>query len=595
MIDAHAPAAAHEVGHGMFLELLDRLPQALAILDADGTVRFWSAGATALLGHERDAMLGRNCGELLPPERHAAGELAHILGHAESGGELRDFETERLTRDGRRIAVLLTQSPIRDAEGRITGILQCLTDITEHRNLLRTLERQVHQLSIVKEIGEALHGTMDLEEVLQLILIGVTAGPGLRFNRAFLLLADEECLTLTGRLAIGPADAEEARRIWEELDQHPMTLRQMLQRYEGSFAAANERVNELLGGLSIPLDGPPSDLAEAIRGGGARVLARDALAGEDRIIADRLGASAFALAPLTARGRLVGALWADNAITGREIAHDHLAMLEMLAASASIAIANSRLYAELANRLALLENARVEARRSQQAVMRAERLSAIGEMAATVAHDIRNPLVAIGGFARILLDQATKGDPSRGHLEIIVDEVTRLERIVTKVLDSAKPDPDSRQLMQLNLIVEEAVRLMDEEVRESGARIVMRLDPGLPGIAADSDRIFELVLNLIRNAIQACQSGGSVSIVTLPAGDSVELRCTDTGGGISPEIRERIFTPFFTTKPGGSGLGLTIVDQVVREHEGTLSLESAAGAGTTFTVTLPLKRNEAAS
>src|SRR5439155_15334168 len=109
--------------------------------------------------------------------------------------------------------VLLTQTPIRGADGSFQGVLQAVTDITEHRQLLRQLERRVHQLSIVKEIGETLHGTMNLAEVLHLILVGATAGPGLRFNRAFLLLADPTGRALEGRLAIGPSDGAEAGRI----------------------------------------------------------------------------------------------------------------------------------------------------------------------------------------------------------------------------------------------------------------------------------------------------------------------------------------------------------------------------------------------
>ena len=592
LTDANAPAATETVGREMFLDLLDRLPQAVVILDEGGRVRFWSAGATALFGYSREEMIGRDAGALLPQSRVQAGEPARLLTHARDGGELRDFETERLTRDGRQIAVLLTQSPIRGQEGAFRGSLQCLTDISEHRSLLRTLERRVHQLSIIKEIGEALHSTMDLDEILQLILIGVTAGPGLRFNRAFLLLADEGASRLDGRLAIGPADADDARRIWAEMAQRPMTLRQMLRKYERSLAETNVRVNQLVSGMMLQLGDESSVLVRAIRGGSALTITQNELSPSDRDLADRLGSASFAIAPLSARGRAIGALLADNVITGREIHPDDLEMLQLLAATASIAIDNSRLYAELARRLALLETARAEARRSQQAVMRAERLSAIGEMAATVAHDIRNPLVAIGGFARALSSHPASDESAREYLNIILDEVTRLERIVTKVLDSARPAPTVAQPVQINLIVVEAVKLLEGELAKANVKVVMRLDSGLPAIPADSDRILQMVLNLMRNAVQAMPVSGTLSILTLPAGEWVEMRFTDSGHGIAPEIRDRIFSPFFTTKSAGSGLGLTIVNQVVREHGGVLDLQSTVGAGSTFTVKLPLKKSE---
>lgn len=585
--------AAEVVGRERFLDLLDRLPQAVVILAEDGTVLFWSSGAETLFGYRSDEMLAASADPLLTPQLRSSGETARLLAHGRAGGDMRDFETERLTRDGRTLSVLLTQSPLRGPDGSFQGIFQALTDISEHKALLRALERRVHQLSIVKEIGEALYGTMDLDEVLHLILVGVTAGPGLRFNRAFLLLADENGSVLRGRLAIGPSDPEEAHRIWQELSQTPMTLKQMLRKYERSLAETNVPLNRIVRELVLTLDDDTSGLATAIRSGMASVFRSEEMLDPDRDLASRLGTGAFAIAPLSARGRTIGALLADNAITGREIQSEDLEVLQLLAATASAAVDNSRLYEELGRRLSHLEAARVEARRSQQAVLRAERLSTIGEMAALVAHDIRNPLAAIGGFARSLLAKARHDDAARGPLGVIVEEVSRLEGILTKVLDRARPEPPDAQTVQMNPIIEEAVKLLEEELRDGRVRVSLSLDPGLPAIAADSDRIFEMVLNLLRNAMQAMPMGGSLTVLTLPAGDAVELQFADTGLGIPEDIRSRIFSPFFTTKPTGSGLGLTIVEQIVREHGGTIDLHSAVGIGSTFTVKLPSRKHEA--
>src|SRR5207249_1944296 len=349
---------------------------------------------------------------------------------------------------------LITQSPIRDSDGRFVGVVQALTDITEQRNLLRALEKRVHQLSIVKEIGEALHGTMDLDEILHLILVGATAGPGLRFNRAFLLFADEEAKRLTGRLAIGPSNSEEAGRIWGELSQRPATLRQMLRRYERTLTETDTALNHLVQALVLPLDAEDSVVTRAVRTGVAIAAPVSDLAAADRDLAARLGTGSFAVAPLQARGKTIGALIADNAITGREIQADDIEMLQLLATTASIAIDNSRLYAELARRLASLEAARAEARRHQQALLRAERLSAIGELAATVAHEIRNPLVAIGGFARALQRRTEPSDPRGEHLRIMIEEVSRLEGIVTKVLDYARPVSPEVKSVQINRVLQ---------------------------------------------------------------------------------------------------------------------------------------------
>ena len=585
--------ATDVLGRELFLDLLDRLPQAVVILSEEGRIRFWSSGAEALFGHRAADMIGRESELLLPPERLLAGESARLLAHARAGGELRDFETDRLTRDGRRLSVLITQSPLRGPDGAFRGAIQAVTDITEQKTLLKSLERRVHQLSIVKEIGEALYETMNLEEVLHLVLVGATAGPGLRFNRAFLLLSDEEGRRLIGRLAIGPSGSEEAARIWGELSRRPMTLKQMLRRYEKSLLETDTMVNQTVRGMTLPLDDEASFVARCVRTGEAASVAAGDLSGADHDLARRLGTSIFAVASLRARGRIIGAIVADNAITGREILAEDVEILQLLATTASIAIDNSRLYAELAQRLASLEAARAEARRHQQALVRAERLSAIGEMAATVAHEIRNPLVAIGGFARTLMRKTDASDPRIEHLRIMIEEVSRLEGIVTKVLEYARPVSPEVQSVQLNRVLEEAVNLLDQEFEANKVAVSLRLDPSLPVVTADSNRIFEMALNLLRNAVQAMPGGGRISLTSRRAGDNVELRWSDTGQGIPEEIKERIFSPFFTTKPSGSGLGLTIVDQIVREHGGTISLHSEVGVGTTFTVRLPIRGSEA--
>jgi signal transduction histidine kinase len=157
------------------------------------------------------------------------------------------------------------------------------------------------------------------------------------------------------------------------------------------------------------------------------------------------------------------------------------------------------------------------------------------------------------------------------------------------VLDEAKPVSPVGRAVQMNRLIEEAVKLLDLELADALVVVRLQLDPGLPPVAADSDRIFEMVLNIVRNAIEAMPGGGTLTIATLPAGNSVEIRFGDTGQGVPDSIRERIFTPFFTTKPAGSGLGLSVASQVVLEHGGSIGVDSPVGSGSTFTVTLPTR------
>jgi signal transduction histidine kinase len=433
---------------------------------------------------------------------------------------------------------------------------------------------------------------MSPERILRTILVGATASMGLRFNRAFLLLVDEHHGVLRGRYAIGPADAEEARRIWSRLSLGERTLRDLVDDYEPDSAGVEPRVLDLARRLSARLDDRSSFVVAALDVPGTTRVADGSVIGRDgpdpRPIVEILGVDAFVAVPLVTEGTSLGLLIADNAITRREITDEDVNILELLGLQAAQALARARLTEELARQVASLEAATRELRGNQERVIRSERLSAIGEMAARVAHEIRNPLVAIGGFARsLLMRHQVQDKTTRESLEIIVNEVRRLESIVKEVLEFSRPAPPKIGSVPLRRIAEEALDLLGWELDHAG--VVGRVEeaPATPSASADGDQIFHAVINLLRNAVHAMPQGGSLSVKLRGVPHGVEMAVGDTGVGMPADVLAHAMEPFFTTKTNGSGLGLTIASQIARDHSGELRIDSREGEGTTVTLRLP--------
>ncbi|KAF0218611.1 MAG: hypothetical protein FD174_2704 [Geobacteraceae bacterium] len=231
--------------------------------------------------------------------------------------------------------------------------------------------------------------------------------------------------------------------------------------------------------------------------------------------------------------------------------------------------------------------------KTEEQLRRAERLSALGELSAVLAHEIRNPLGSIRGTAEILRDDFRPGDRKYEFLEILVKEADRLNRVVEDFLGLARPLPVERETCDLLAELKEIVALVSGEAASRGVRLNIE-QAELPPINGDREKLHQVFLNLILNGIQATGQGGSLTIGAAylapregnPA--AIELSFVDTGEGMEPEVLGRIFEPFFSTKTGGTGLGLSIAQKIIESHGGRMDVESRPGKGTTFRVRLPV-------
>ncbi|MDL2207389.1 PAS domain-containing protein [Desulfovibrio sp. OttesenSCG-928-M16] len=264
------------------------------------------------------------------------------------------------------------------------------------------------------------------------------------------------------------------------------------------------------------------------------------------------------------------------------------------AAAVPVSISASRIVNEMGEGLGmifLLRDLR-EVKRLQAELRRSERLSTLGNMAARVAHEIRNPLSSIKGFATYLstrYDNETDKQAAR----TMIGEVERLNRVVSELLDFARPSDINPVPCKVRELLERALRLAGADAKARGVRLESGrgLEDESLAVMADGERITQALLNLLLNAIQATDAGGEVRVDVQPSeGKRVAITVTDTGRGMTAEVREKMFSPYFTTRAAGTGLGLSIVAKIVEDHHGEIAVQSEAGKGAAITLWLPLAR-----
>ena len=233
----------------------------------------------------------------------------------------------------------------------------------------------------------------------------------------------------------------------------------------------------------------------------------------------------------------------------------------------------------------------LSAKRALEAqVQRAERLAAVGEMAAGLAHEVRNPLMSIRGFAQLLQEDAVNKS-QKEYLEIIVRETERMNSLIDQLLYYARPGVNRVEKVEVNLVVESVRKLLESQTKSRNIQLTTRLRKDLPAIACDREQLKQVLLNIVINAIQAVENNGRIRITSEANREKscVEIAVEDNGAGILQEYQERIFDPFFTTKEQGTGLGLSVAFRLMETWGGTIRVESVKDRGSRFVLSFPLE------
>jgi len=493
--------------------------------------------------------------------------------------EGRDFITSK----GRRIKINLRIVPFAMEMGQ-ADFIGILEDVTES-------QRRAYELSLLSEISQAMQGTLEVEPLLHLILTSMTAGCALGFSRAMIFTIDWDREMLVGRMGVGPGSAEEAARIWNELSGEQMPLQAFLETYGLQPPTAGDVFNARVKQVCVPLDSD-SVLCRTVRERRPFLITRaENYVEPDPQVQAIPPAEEFVAVPLVAKDRVIGVMVADNMYDNQPVDKSMVNLLTLLGNQAALALERAEAYRRLEVKTEQLERAYQQLQDASQRLIHSERLATVGKMAAHVAHEIRNPLVTIGGYARHMLKAGCANEAVQQMCQVIADEVLRLENILADVLNFTRLPEPSPKRSNLNRVVAEACHLVEADARSAGVEIRQLLDDRLPNFYFDPNQIKQVLLNLLQNALQSFGDGGTITVTTEAVDDHVRIQIEDTGSGIPEEVQENMFNPFFTTRPHGTGLGLAICQQIVHDHGGRIQVKSTVSVGTTFTLTLPLRRS----
>ena len=448
--------------------------------------------------------------------------------------------------------------------------------------LAREKERNLRELFLLYEISRSLLTTSNLDKVLRVILLTITLGNRMGFDRAALFLVDEKEGTLNGVMGVGAKDAEQAERWRKALESHSPFSPGWEVPEELSETPYDDRVRR----FRIPLDQKHSLLIKAVeeqRSLNVRDAAHDPEVNPE--ILRWFGSKAFAAVPLVARGKSIGLIAVDNQFTERPITGEDIGFLNLLANQAALAIENSRLYANLQEINTQLLN-------TQDRLIQSEKLAALGEVVASIAHEIKNPLVSIGGFARRLERNLRDNSTEKKYMRIVLKEVNRLENVLNQTLVYSKDIPLPSSPQDINRIIEDCLFILEGELKDRRIAVSKDLEPHLPMLPSDPQQMKQIFLNLFVNAMQAMGSDGRLSVKTLvdrgKDGSALQIEVADSGGGIPQESLENIFNPFFTTKQDGTGLGLAITHKIITRYGGKIDVINSPGSGATFVIRFPL-------
>jgi PAS domain S-box-containing protein len=521
---------------------------AIASKNLEGIITSWNPGAERLFGYSAQEAVGKPMAMLIPPERSS--EEPAILARIARGETTDHFETVRVAKDGRKIDVSVTISPIRDSQGRIVGASKIARDVTDHRLAQAKVQAQLARLHLLHQITRAIGERQDIQSIFQVVIRTLEEHLPVDFCCICLYDPAENCLIVTSvglhseALAMELAMSAQARI---EIDQN------------GLSRCVQGRLVYEPDVTQVPFPFPQR-------------LARGAL-------------RSMVAAPLLVESKVFGVL-----IAARQQAHSFSSgeceFLRQASEHVALAAHQIQLYSAL-------QQAYEDLRQTQKAVMQQERLLALGQMASGIAHDINNAISPVSLYTESLLQQEPGLSPrARGQLETIQRSIDDVAQTVARMREFYRQREPQMTLLpvDMNRLVPQVVDLTrarwSDMAQQRGIAIETRteLAPDLPSIMGADNEIREALTNLIFNAVDAMPNGGPLILRTrlMPERGVVQVEVVDGGIGMDEETRRRCLEPFFTTKgERGTGLGLAMVYGTMQRHSADCEIESAVGQGTT--------------
>ena len=439
-------------------------------------------------------------------------------------------------------------------------------------------DKKLKELSLLYRMSNTMLSTIKLNKLIHLTLTALTSGPTPFFDRAMLFLTNERSGVLLGMLGVTRENSP------------PLSMPQgggddiLSSRWDISEAdMADQRESEFcrqVQGRRLELDGTLNIASQAVLEKRLIYIPDETDIGGQ----SQPGRTALAASPLIAHGQAVGAVMVDNALTRAAITQEDLRFLQLFTNQAGMAIENSILYNKI-------EDANRQLSEAQENLLQKERLAAIGEMAAGIAHELKGPLVSIGGFAGRLAKKLPQETIEWAHADLIVREVLRLESILSEILLFSKKATICYTRCNIAEIVKESLAVVNPPLEEKQITVATKFPRQKLLLLGDGQQLKQVFINILLNALDAMESGGKltiqVSATELEGKEAACVKISDTGGGIPLESLNSIFTPFYTTKESGTGLGLPIANRIITNHGGKIQITNTPGQGAEFRIILP--------
>jgi signal transduction histidine kinase len=428
---------------------------------------------------------------------------------------------------------------------------------TELRDKAEAFQRKLDELSTLHRINRAMNQTMELDKILSIILESICKY--LNYERAILCLVDDEKRLVEARHAVGV-----------------------------------ER--EFLGGLRFSFDDGDNFIIKAVTGRLPAII--ESIPGKIKVFEANAGEKfVTAVMPLEARERVIGVIVVDNVKDRRKLEEKDLRALQTFTSQAALAVENARLYQTERNFKEELQRqvdiAVEKLTQAQAQLIQSEKLAALGQMAAVVTHEVRNPLSTIRGSAEIISKKVSADSPLKKFTEYIIQEVERLDLVVTEILTFSRKPQLVLAKENVNAIISQTLDFLEaSDFQQAGIKAEQELSSKVPDTLLDKDQLKQVLLNIIQNACHFMEKMPErvLTIKTSASKSEIAIEVSDTGPGIPPDNIDRIFEPFFTTKVRGTGLGLSISKNIIESHGGAVSVRPGKPSGAVFTITLPVRK-----
>ncbi len=575
----------------LYKDLVENINDAVLVDDINGNIVFVNSKFLDYFGYTQEEVMNVSVNDIVHPDDRERIMYYHF---ERLKGKFMPtiYEFKAITKSGK---TLFAEAAVveRQERGVLIGTLAVIRDITFRREAEMKLERytnlleqKINDLSMMNSISKELQLVYRLDDVIKIALIAITARQGLDFDRAFVLLKDDKKKELVGKYGISREFLEEQSSDHMKKSQLVYSFDEVLMSYKHDFEDTETKIFDTAKQFRAPLKEEKNFLVRLSKEKAPKIVNRNSISGPmDQEVFDILDIFEFVSAPLLSKNKSLGIIIADKKSSGVKIRKDSVEWLGMLTNMISLAIENSLIYNTLEETIFKLEEMHQEVKDNQDKLIQAEKLSTIGELTSYIAHEIKNPLVSIGGFANSIKKSMSDDDPNNKYIGIIYNEAIRLERLISELLQYSKPMIPKFTAGNINKVLKDVLYMLSEEKN----RIILKkeFDDSLPEFQFDPDQIRQVLINLIRNAFEAMPDGGSLDVKTSKNNSRIEIFINDTGPGISSENMKKLFKPFFTTKSKGTGLGLSVCKQIVKNHNGDIFAESKLGIGTWFKIILP--------